>query len=462
MKLAVLGSNESAFTAVEAIHHASEQELVAVWAERIPIAQQVVQRFPDVQLLESWDQLFELRGVEAVVLAGVSDALLTAAEQLAKVGNRILVLVSPQLPPVELFRYTALWQDRPDQFFPLIMCGAADPVTSACQSDDAAKLGEIWKLDFVRSLCGVNNSHLLSSEQMQQWLLQDASWMHTLQPDCTLVTTMATGPGAEQLSEVIVTFSGDSPCTVRWTLKADAQPGWSLTLYGQHGQVEFAESDPEQLQAAELETIRTQLQAIHTQDPKWTWSDLYRLGEIGATANRSLIKKRTLPVHFEEATERTQFKSQMAAIGCGALLWAMFGMIGMLMIGAVADPRDREFKLSSSAGFVIEDDEFAPESAALTPAGKQHLQRVIADWSETTPVLIVETVPQASELNRQRQEAIVRRLVDAKVRDPQSRVVVRDVPSGWYESVMFIGWVLVFLPVFVTLAAQLLVNVSRS
>ncbi|MFM7832603.1 MAG: hypothetical protein ACKPJD_12475, partial [Planctomycetaceae bacterium] len=43
--------------------------------------------------------------------------------------------------------------------------------------------------------------------------------------------------------------------------------------------------------------------------------------------------RRTVDVHFDAGTERSVFKSQMTALGCGVLTWLLLGMVAYLIAG---------------------------------------------------------------------------------------------------------------------------------
>ncbi len=57
--------------------------------------------------------------------------------------------------------------------------------------------------------------------------------------------------------------------------------------------------------------------------------------ELAHAAERSLTRRRTVDIHFDSGSERSLFKSQMTAIGCGVLTWTIMGFIGFAMIRAI-------------------------------------------------------------------------------------------------------------------------------
>ena len=62
--------------------------------------------------------------------------------------------------------------------------------------------------------------------------------------------------------------------------------------------------------------------------------------ELAEAAGKSLRRRRTVDVHFDAGTERSVFKSQMTAMGCGVLTWLMFSAVALLIAGQLLDLPD--------------------------------------------------------------------------------------------------------------------------
>ena len=60
---------------------------------------------------------------------------------------------------------------------------------------------------------------------------------------------------------------------------------------------------------------------------------------------RSIRRRRTIDLHFESTSERTQFKTQMTALGCGVLGYLFFGLIAYLLVGELLDVGPRAMKI---------------------------------------------------------------------------------------------------------------------
>ena len=59
--------------------------------------------------------------------------------------------------------------------------------------------------------------------------------------------------------------------------------------------------------------------------------------EALSAVDRSLKRRRTIDIHFDGVSERSVFKSQMTAMGCGVLTYVAFGMVAYLVLAQVAD-----------------------------------------------------------------------------------------------------------------------------
>ncbi|MCH2201747.1 MAG: hypothetical protein MK102_07245 [Fuerstiella sp.] len=66
--------------------------------------------------------------------------------------------------------------------------------------------------------------------------------------------------------------------------------------------------------------------------------DFSRTLQVVSAIERSVLRRRTIDVYVDELTERSVFKTQMTAIGCGVLTWLMTGMIGYLLLGQLFKP----------------------------------------------------------------------------------------------------------------------------
>lgn len=481
MKLAAITSEPGIFPVLEAIRNREDMPLLTAWAESNSLRSAIQQAHPLVTLVPHWDALLVEQNVDAVIVAGVSSDVVSAARQLTLLGKPLLVVTDIASGPAKLFEYMPIWQDTPHLLCPLFSSGVSHAVAAVRAETTRATRDPLWKIEFTREIGPVAKSEPgLDLIVIDRFLLQDLDWITSLTGLHSRVTMLTSGQDAQRPVEAIVTLQGEGLAEVRWTVRTSASPpGWELRLHDAAGSttIRAAEHQPpvmvrngtsQTLLAGDplLLDLEQQLNAFAAArmsgGPARSWTDVIRFAELGAAARRSLGRRRTIDVHFEEASERSQFKSQMAAAGCGALLWTMFGAIFLLIAAGLFDPRDREYRASRAAGFVLPDSDFAQGSTALTPAGMAHLDRVAMRWSSVSPVLLVESaVPPNPELDQQRRELVDQRLIEQGVREPQSRVQVRSFPGRWFERMMVVGWIVVFCPLGIMLLLQLFIFASR-
>jgi hypothetical protein len=71
------------------------------------------------------------------------------------------------------------------------------------------------------------------------------------------------------------------------------------------------------------------------------WEDVVRVFEWFDACEHSLERRRTIELHSEPASERTVFKTQMTAIGCGLLMATLLLALVYLAVGAaIGDPKE--------------------------------------------------------------------------------------------------------------------------
>lgn len=470
MRLIALISAPNASHVLEAILQHAGWQLDTAWVEPDSLRPEFSARFPDIQFTSHWDSLLTLP-CDGVLVAGASPDLLAASHQLIKLGRPILVLIPNTGDPSRLFSYTSLWQEYPKQVTPLFLSGVERAAANLLNEFESADHGTLWKVEFDRHLPAKGSPKDDVSTDLL--LLNDLRWITQIAGVPKHVQMQVSGPENEP-AETTILLGGEKQPEVRWRLlNHSGNASWKLRLHGTGGEstapgeVSFVSSDETTSLrneiSAQLEAWAESVKSGGTAGTSASWKEVIQFAEIGAAARRSLKRWRRIDIHFEDASERSQFKTQMATLGCGALLWTMFGMIALLMFSELIDPRDKEFRKSSAAGFVIRDAEFQLGTNELTESGKHHFSEIVSQWSSTSPVLIVEKpAPTSTVQEAARQEAILSHLTASGIRDPEARTVFRTVPGMWYPVAMTLGWIVVFAPLAVTLLLQLLIFVTRT
>lgn len=298
-----------------------------------------------------------------------------------------------------------------------------------------------------------------------------------------LVTQHSTMRGEDQIQETTVRLEAEPADSSRipevlWALsRGMSESQWTLRLSHEEDVVTIRASSrisdaadshvpTHSLEDGVKTEILDQLQGILSRlrdgVPLRSMEEVTRLGEFGAAAKRSRQRRRTIVVQHEDSSERSQFKSQMAAFGCGALLWTIFGSVAMLVLAASIDPRDGEQRLSEAAGYILSQAEFQDDSWKLSDEGKETLRVIASSWSATSPVLIIEKSAANPDLDRQREQTVVAELRDMGVRMMESRIAVRELHGRWFRPFVLSGWAIVFAPIGIALGAQALILVART
>lgn len=501
MRLLLLAHDVTVLPFLAALRTLPDWELAAAWTDSPQLRETLCEEHPACDLVHSWDELLTIPA-DAVLLAGMSDPLLAAAGQFAQARLPLLVVTDLTAGPEALFRLMGIRQEHPHALLPLFCAGVCPYLERTTdQRDDEhpyppralaeALTNPLRKVDFVRRL----PSHIdLTPSEIDRWLMQDLEWLQRLAGRGTNVTMRTSAAPSGRVIEAEVILTGESPTECRWTLQALSHaPGWRCGLHGE-GQETALEVDAGMPHAFRLNGVEHrapfedgrikeaswQLQRIAgaiqrssptagQTGPRATWEQVLECGQVCAVARRSLARRRTLEVQREENSELNQFKSQMTAAGCGALLWALLGVVALLTVSTILDPRDREYRISKAAGFVLWDREFSPPSggtgdipADLTARGWEHLRTIQRRWSATSPIVIVETGsgPRIDH-SRDRKELVLRELQAAGLRDADKRIVVREIPGRWFERLVLLGWAVVLGPLALVLAMQGLIFAAR-
>lgn len=492
MPFALIGSDPLALEVLAALETASDVDLEHVWfsssASQAPVTSSAKRH-------ERWESLLVESSLEGVFVVGQSTEIVAAAQHLAAAGLPLLVVMNITDDPAPLYDLTAIWQEGRTPVIPIFFTGLRRATLAAWQTFHASNLGDLLRIEVERQL-PVGGNHgvpatasLVSTTETEQALLADLDLLRIVGAPFSQVTTIQSGRQPDGCAVATVTLGGDDLPDTTWTCRRATDEGhWTLRLIGTQGEVTL-QANPGRSTPTELELTRQkageQLETIDAptlSDPvaelrdaieqarefapdterEGSWLTAIRLGELIAATRRSLTRQRTITLHFDEVSERGQFKTQMTAIGCGVLLWTMFAVIGLLFVGTVLDPRDREQKLSTSMGFVLDDADFEPQSTELSSLGIAHLSGIASQWSQTPAALIlVRDEATDEELLTARRASVIEALEEVGARDVPERTIVRPLVGTWYERALTIAWTLAFLPLGLFLILQMLILAAR-
>jgi hypothetical protein len=441
----------------------------------------------DAAVADAWKLLVERSDIDAVLVDGDDPQTLQSARELAARGMPLVVRVRATLPPEYVAELSLYAAEAPDSVLPWFDhrhgLNGHQQWDSLKEWVASAPVGRIRGIQIDRDLCA--DAEFRSNVFLTSLLLTDIDIMRMIGGDYSQVTLIRTGNSNDSFTGQTLQLAGhdrpDATCQYR---RAAVPGGLRLRIDGTQssaevraedddlvwsvGGVEVERSQPPEFDAAarsaEQQRLLDHLDLLWTQ-PQETprWNDLTRLFEIAEAMQRSLRRRRTIDLQFETTSERSQFKTHMATIGCGVILWTMFGIMGLLFAGAVLDPRDGMQRQAEAAGFVLRAGEFKSDAATLTPAGRSHLQQISTGIGRSDAVVYIEATTDDGDptpLDEQRRAEVWSQLSAAGADDP-SRVVARPLRGEWFSRILRFARVLVFAPVALFLLFQLLLLITR-
>ena len=369
-------------------------------------------------------------------------------------------------------------------------CRRYEPAVRECARRNAAgDLGALTLLRFERivpvSPAAAASGAAASDASRIPHVMAEADWLtdfdllRLLGGNYTRITAQRLGDSGAAALETSITLGGDGLPEAVWSVKAGAAPGWRLTLSGSQGTVTLLQSSgqPMAMQwngqavatpgpAAEAECLRCfldeQVQPVAELDllaP--TWDDFVRVCDLMEGARRSLRRRRTIDLHFESTSERSQFKTQMTAIGCGVLTWALLATCGGLILGKVLDPRHGAERRAAAAGTILWVEDFAPVPPLVTPELERRLRESLAS-DASGAIVLIEADDENPPRNTERLEAVQKVIYSQPLNGTAPQVEVRTLEGRWFHRAMLAVWVVAFGPLAVFLAAQLLIVLTRS
>jgi hypothetical protein len=474
MNFSLLCDDPACLPLLWAIARSPEDELVAVACDD-RMWGGVESLCPGARRVADWQQLLLVPDVDCVIVSGISGTVLEGARRIASAADGRLLVIFPDVRQTASFAY-ALWplaEEGRVALYPALPWRLDPRWRAVHERVRATGRDAIREVRLQREQPAGRS--LLAEADVERMLLADADALRWLLGSYTQATCLVAGTSASGLASATVRLSGSGLPEAEWSARPGASgPACRVEVVTDHGPIRMeitapvagVQWDEERESEGEadvgvllLEDIRSRRSAA-TRGP--SWSEVVRAFDVVEAARRSLRRRRTVEIGSEEISERRQFKSHMTAGGCGVLMFTMCAVIGALVFGAIADPRDPGQKRSAAADLIVRDTEFVPERAELTPAGVEHVAEMPARmWQTTAEVLVEPSGGETAELDEARREAVAAVLTEKGAQNADSRTVVRALEGEWFETAMVLVWVGAFAPLGVMLVLQGLIVLAR-
>lgn len=437
---------------------------------------------PAADRAADWRELVGRGDLSAVVVGGASPA--TAAAALALVQTLpVLVLPHSQHGGTEI----ALLDMHSSAKWPLLpaFLHRFDPAMRALMRDvEQGRIGEVRLIRMERFLPPPSD---VEGRIPHPWAAEaffpDVDLLSLVGGDYQRVTAVRLDTAGDSSRETNVTLSSDAGPEAVWSLAAGRRPEWRLTVEGSRGTAvrEQQGARPPRLtinggpvsvatESAVDSCLRTFFHLCRnspsggrTGDPLVpTWTDCTRALALTAALEESVRRRRTVVPRPAEHSERNQFKSQMTAIGCGVLCWAVVWVCLGLLLGRVLDPRDSVERRAAAAGTIVWREDFL-DARTLTDSARARLQARLVQEGSDAIVLIESNVLDSSEDQSAARKEAVREVWDAlglAGRPPQ--VEVRALAGRGFRTMMLVVWGTAFAPLVLFLLAQFFLLTARA
>lgn len=378
--------------------------------------------------------------------------------ELVKQGRTVWLVPEAALGSDFIYAQIPLDDEYPHQLralWPLRLCPA---VVELKRQLAEQQLGTVLHLQMERSILG---GPTFAPELAHAYWLQDADLLRSLAGgDYKRVTAIHSGHSAQGITTASVSLNGDNVPDAMWAFRAGGTPRTELTITTDRGAAVVTwEGDAPATLAVNCQPVELPKSPCSPETGVTVWGEAVRAFDLLDAARRSLTRKRTVELQFESTSERSQFKTHMTAVGCSLLLLTMFGLIGLLFAGRMLDPRDTQQKQSETAGFVLTDHDF--DGAMLNSFGREKMVEIVDNFERRSATVLIDGLPNSAE-SLQRRAAVVQELENAKLPGAEVRTLVRQLQGGWFKRAMLLAWIVLFLPLGIMLAVQLLIAVTPS
>jgi hypothetical protein len=255
-----------------------------------------------------------------------------------------------------------------------------------------------------------------------------------------------------------VTLSSDNGTVATWTLRPTSGPNTAHLLLGDTP-LELDAPAPAPAPTGP-ETAWTEVANQDNHASHLELDELLDVVETYAAIQESVRRRRAIDLHHEPTSERTVFKSQMAAVGCLLLLLTLLGLVALLLLGALLDPTNTRSGRADRVGFLLEDDDFQARSPSLSPNGTKQLD-LIAGRIEHVQVPVVVAASKDSPLDDQRRDEVEAELDRRGIRVAPGRVVIDSPPAGWTRTLLKTARIAWIAPLVLFLLLQGLILATR-
>lgn len=493
MRFALLGDHSEALRVARSMALVSEHRLQAAAEVSSHAASDLMAASPGVRLVREWEELLSADACDAAIIGGTSDVVLNGARQLASNGKPLLLVPIAAQGSAFIYELTLIHDDNRVPLVavvPLVSHALVERLQAALEAE---AIGRVVLLRLERGLVADRGAGLMSRELINAELLHDVLLLRALGVRCGMttenssrpkesysrITAVHSGTADAGVSMATVTLGGDGLPEATWIARG-SESAWNMIVTGTDGEATLtlnrqsltgqliikpksgdAQSFNDDGTSAGSRAIAKAIERLaHSTEH---WIEMTRGFETVEATATSLRRRRTIDMHFETTSERSIFKSQMAAGGCSLLLLTLVGLVAFLLLGAFLDSRSMVQRSAEASGRVVQITEFEMNGEELNPVGKQHLLELARRLERSPePIFVMpESSGESSKLDRQRLATVAAELKSRGLLHADALVDHAKLPSAAAQLTLKILRVAWIAPLMVFLLLQALLFVAR-
>lgn len=358
MNFALLGNDAESLPILRAIlAHPAHRLICTVFAAECQAELAAID--PSVRASATWEDVLADETIDGVIVAGESEQVLHAALQIAMQARSILLLPRVGQGAAFVYELTLIRDDKPEitlvPVFPLRMHPLMERLRDLIRGEELGPILHLRLERSVRKTAPGNAPPLLSQDDIAAAFLADVDLLRDVGGEFDQITALQSGGAGGGVATANVTLAGEEAIETTWSCRPTLDNDeWQLTLSGQYQSATLNGGADPQTMTLEVMTPTRQM-SLDTIEADWgptvverfasvaagdpippTWRDVSRAFELLDASKRSIARRRTIDLHFETPSERSNFKTQMTAAGCGVLTATFFGVLLLLGLGAAA------------------------------------------------------------------------------------------------------------------------------
>jgi hypothetical protein len=336
MKFAMIGSNPAALPLLRELVQDRNHSVTAAVLHGELLNQVSVSGLP-IQTVSQAEDLLTGSGVEVLVIAIEDPDEILRLARAACQADQHVVVVPPALKssPALSFELHLVFDESQTSIIPLL---GRWYLTDLSVGDHSLNLnpGEVIQLRLELELPAADEASLKNGVRFGLDVLAACGFRYS---QVTCIDSQSPNSG---LLSRLITLSAQpaaeaalppATLTIRPSSKDSEQTGSSSILH-----IMLANGQTRQVSVGPVPMIPRLLSLCQNRAACNSAMDAFSTTlELCEAVEKSIRRRRTVDVHFETGSEKSVFKSQMTAIGCGVLTWLLIGMIAYLIAGALLD-----------------------------------------------------------------------------------------------------------------------------